>query len=560
MKNFFRSFSKWDYLFFAICGIAYFFLIRQYIPCVEDLVYRFSKINNTPIDSISDAIFSQIYDYTHINGRFLVHTLVQYFCGMTNPVIFFVISSIVFAVLIMTMTWLVRFLNFTIISADKYVLTLGILLLIPRIGMTYFGHIAFVINYLWSSAIYVCFLAIYIYLKREKPSCKTWQSILLCLFAFIAGTWQESFSIGIAGTLFIYHLISIKDTKGLLLSFLLCFAIGAIVGIFAPGNFVRFSQNVNDLSTTSFFYEWWIKFYRGVKGLVFFNHGSSVSFFTIVFLFAILPIYLTKWEFLKEKYMLIFPPLIMSLFGAIIVRTGEHQFVSVSLFGLMLLYSILLTLLPKIMYSLSTPLAIISLVGLVIIYIPAYHFREKLFEANETMKISMQNSIDSIALSTDIDFVDTEYISDSYWRRYTGLEFIQWNYKSRYHHQLYSKYLMRGKPRTNVAIPDAKEMIIGYCNEFNKNSDHVYNFPNKKYIIVCIPLEWDISKIFVNYYLSNESNKKTEGMASPSILRFPLERPLYLGPTRWFVEGLNKYIIIPKPLGEDIVSASLDVE
>ena len=81
MKNFFRSFSKWDYLFFAICGIAYFFLIRQYIPCVEDLIYRFSKVDETPILSLWDAIVSQMYDYLHLNGRFLVHTLVQWFCG-----------------------------------------------------------------------------------------------------------------------------------------------------------------------------------------------------------------------------------------------------------------------------------------------------------------------------------------------------------------------------------------------------------------------------------------------------------------------------------------------
>ena len=561
MKNFFRSFSKWDYLFFAICGIAYFFLIRQYIPCVEDLIYRFSKVDETPIQSLRDAIVSQMYDYIHLNGRFLVHVLVQWFCGSAGFIPFYITSSIMFSLLIMGMTWIVRYKNVAIVI-DKVFITLCLLLCIPLIGMTYLGHISFVVNYLWSSAIYIWFIARYMYLKNEEPKYKIWQSMFLYLFAFIAGTWQESFSIGIAGALLIYHLRHLKETKGILLYYLLFFAIGALIGIFAPGNFVRFQSTLTTEPFDFSFVPWLAGKLYGIKMLV--KHNPSITLF--VALCILIPILQRKntWNFLKNNYVWLIGSCIMFVFGGFLVAAGDHMFVSIGVFSAIVLYNLLRDTFSDVISKYSKPIYLLAVICLLIIYFPSYHYREKLCDANTKMEQSILTSTDSIACSAEIEYVDRIYVANSFWRRYTNLFFIHWNYSIIFYHQWQSKFLNPDYQRnTNVALPETKETIMSHCTEENKLSEYVYNSPRLEYIIVKIPTERILSETYLQIgtlsisYVDKLKDKLKRRMNHEKYSISPLESPVFKDYSRWFVDGENRYVIVCKPTNRRLVSASI---
>lgn len=339
MRHFFRQFTKYDYLFFAICGIAYYFLIRQYIPGFDDLYYRFSRTEGTPITSFSDAIIAQAHDYMQINGRFLTHVFIQLFCSIWSIVPFYIISAFFFMLLVMGMTWLVRHFYGTT-SSDKYLLVTGLLFTIPVIGMTFLGLVAYIINYLWSAAIYVTFLCTYFYLRDEHPILSLWQSIALCSGAFVAGTWQESFSIGIAGALLFYHIVHQKDTRGILLYFLISFAIGVLICTLAPSNFVRLqSANVSYAGDTFSITHWLSDKIYNLTMLV--KHCPTISIFCI--LIILIPILQRKhtWQFIKENYFLLMPCFIMFVFGCFLAFAGEHQFVIIGVFSSILFVNLL---------------------------------------------------------------------------------------------------------------------------------------------------------------------------------------------------------------------------
>ena len=568
MRHFFRQFTKYDYLFFAICGIVYYLLVRQYIPCVEDLIYRFSKIpGHTPISTISDAIQSQVFDYMHTNGRFLVHTFVQLFCSIWVAVPFYIISALFFAVLVMGMTWWVRH-RYGAFYADKYLLVAGLLFTIPIIGMTFLGHISFVVNYGWSAAIYVTFLCIYFYLRDEHPVLSAWQSVLLCLLAFVAGTWQESFSIGIAGALFFYHIVHLKETRGTLLYFLLCFALGVCVGIFAPGNFERLALvNEHSATTEAFSLATWLgnKLYN-IKMLV--KHCPAISVFCI--LLILIPVLQRKrtWQFVKDNYFLIVPNLIMFVFGCFVAFSGEHQFVIIGLFSTILFVNLLWATLGAKMQTLNKWIAVACTILILIVVVPSFYYRSLLCKSNIAFETSIQNPKDSICVSTEIEHIDREVIGNSFYRRYTNLWFVHFSYDSRVYCQYYSKYISTdNKIHTLVALPETKEEVMAHCSDANLLSDFVYDSPVLHYYIIRIPKEWDTTKVLCTEGTVSSSlvdkgkdlimRRKGKEKNSTYAVGYPANSEDY---SRWFIEGDYKYIIRTKPVNRAFSSASISYE
>ena len=83
---------KKHYIIFFIIGIC-FYLLNQFSPFIsDDYFYTFIKGSKRPIESLNDAIKSQMYDYFHYNGRFIIHVIIQYYCGVLGIQIFQIIS------------------------------------------------------------------------------------------------------------------------------------------------------------------------------------------------------------------------------------------------------------------------------------------------------------------------------------------------------------------------------------------------------------------------------------------------------------------------------------
>ena len=62
-----------------------FFILNFYTPLfADDYYYSFSCATREPIESVMDIVESQIAHYSSINGRFVTHFLLNYFCFWAN--------------------------------------------------------------------------------------------------------------------------------------------------------------------------------------------------------------------------------------------------------------------------------------------------------------------------------------------------------------------------------------------------------------------------------------------------------------------------------------------
>ena len=256
MRHFIRFFNWKDYAFALISMIAYYLLMLQSYPISgDDLVFRFHQETMEPLLGFSDVLQSNIWNYFHSNGRFVVHCLVQFFLSYGSYIPFYICSSIIFGILLSSMTYLIR-RNSKCIDGDMCYIVATIVCVLPLSATLLYGTVAMTINYMWSAAIYALFLCVYLHIKNDDVEYYWWQNILLVIFGLLCGSWQESFGIGVAGALCIYHLINIKNTRGSLLYLLIAFGIGTAILVFAPSNFIRAtSGDTSAINLSSFIYQ-----------------------------------------------------------------------------------------------------------------------------------------------------------------------------------------------------------------------------------------------------------------------------------------------------------------
>lgn len=241
MRYFFKSFTRGDYTFVLLCVVCYFALMLQTFPIsADDLVFRFHQDTMELITNFSGIFESNVWNYFHSNGRFLIHCFIQWFLSLGGYWTFYVFSSLVFGILLLSMLYLIR-RDGARLSGDRYYILLTLVSFMPLMATLCYGTVAMTVNYMWSASIYTLFLCVYWHIKNDEIHYCWWQNIIIFFFGLICGSWQESFCIGIAGILCIYHLINIKATRHSLLYLLMGFGIGAAILIFAPSNFVRAS-------------------------------------------------------------------------------------------------------------------------------------------------------------------------------------------------------------------------------------------------------------------------------------------------------------------------------
>lgn len=257
MRHFLRFYTRKDWIFVVLCSIVYLSLIVQGVPFSGDeFIYRFNQSNANawqPIGSLGEVIESNYAAYFHTNGRFLVHCFVQYCQSIGGALSFYIMSTLVFGLLLLSLIYLVR-RNMGILRGDKYYIVLGLSLLMPLMSTLCYGTTPMVINYMWSSAVYTMCVCIYLHIKEDNVQYNLWQNIILLFLGIVFGSWQESFSIGIVGVLGLYHLFHWRSTSISLRYLLIGLCMGAIILVLAPGNFVRLDRGLTyDASLSLFF-------------------------------------------------------------------------------------------------------------------------------------------------------------------------------------------------------------------------------------------------------------------------------------------------------------------
>ena len=176
--------------------VLFFYILNTFSPFItDDYFYSFiiegdywgDKVYS-PINSVIDVIKSQVYAYTHQNGRFLIHCFVQAFCGVWGFNLFKICGAIVFGLLLVGIIRLLRFQG-TVAISDFSVACLSIFMFIPVFGITFLGNISCSINYLWTS----CAVIWWIYLYQKNQVCSKVRSCLLFFASILVGSLQESF-------------------------------------------------------------------------------------------------------------------------------------------------------------------------------------------------------------------------------------------------------------------------------------------------------------------------------------------------------------------------------
>ena len=203
----------------------------------DDFVYKFMFEGGTvnydhPVRSIGDIFVSQVDHYHSVNGRSIVHLLVQLFTGLLGKTVFNILNVLVFAAFILLLhrrkVGDARFCVSTLV-------TLVLVLLMPRFKDTFLWMTGS-INYLWSATAALGFLLIY-EKRRERPIDKTVP--LTLIGAFLLGWTHEGITLPLGAALVIIHLLTIKKNRGQGLWLALAYLAGGCVIALAPGTISR---------------------------------------------------------------------------------------------------------------------------------------------------------------------------------------------------------------------------------------------------------------------------------------------------------------------------------
>jgi hypothetical protein len=251
----------------AIIAVAYGVLNFLTPLYHDDFVYKFMFEGGAvdydhPIGSIGDIVASQVDHYTSVNGRSIVHFLVQLFTGLLGKTVFNLFNVIVFCAFIFLLkrqtnssTKLEGDAKFCVSTlrmsrpattsargrdARFCVSTLVILvlvLLMPRFKDTFLWMTGS-INYLWSATAALGFLLIY---EKRREQAMGWSLLPMLLAAFLLGWTHEGITLPLAASLVLINLFSLKQShgrqQGLWLA--LAYLAGGCVIALAPGTIAR---------------------------------------------------------------------------------------------------------------------------------------------------------------------------------------------------------------------------------------------------------------------------------------------------------------------------------
>ena len=202
----------------------------------DDLRYHCMFVNEDIdpshlVKSMRDVVDSNIVHFRYVNGRALIHLIIQTITGITGKLPFNILNPLFFAAYIA----LICQLGIRRISCRALILTIGLLtFLMPTFYMEYLWMCG-AINYLWSSV----FVLLFLLLLRNTEGKKTkdycwWKLTLLILFAFITGGLHEGITVPLCAGLVIQELlIGYKkksfDRRSLRPWLILAFMIGALI-------------------------------------------------------------------------------------------------------------------------------------------------------------------------------------------------------------------------------------------------------------------------------------------------------------------------------------------
>ena len=452
--------------------LAYFLLAQFSLFVCDDYRYAFIQGTNIPIEDFTDVIKSQCYAYVHENGRFFVHVIVQCIASLLGMRWLAFLNTIMFGILVSCIILILNFQN-NVISRSKLIpiVVLGLIVSIPHFGNVYIGNIATSVNYLWTSTASVVFLYMLIYFKKS-PITNTPLFVFVCLFSFVAGCMQESFSIGISAGLFVYLVLNRKSVNRKELVVSIMYMLGTAIVVLAPGNFLRAEIVNGDTSTT-------VKILSNTAKIIL--GSKTLEIFVLLLVYSFLKDRNTTIHFLKENCIISIAIVVNLAFISMVAYTGVHQLTCTELLSFILICELLLRNRFFICVINKRVTCFVLITFLLLLFIPAYYYRSKVYKAYEEMIATAKNSSDGCMIGGEYDrisygnrnwfvrnFCTTETYAD------TPLEKL-------------SYFLTKGKNKNYIhtRIPLPKDQICKMAESNFKNNIHSVsiNYHNYFYIV-----------------------------------------------------------------------------
>lgn len=204
---------------------------------IDDFWYKFIFVNSDvdtsrPIASFGDVLISQYAHWLFVNGRSVVHVLVQSFTGILGKQVFNICNAIVFTLFIYVVTRLcakATLLNIFFVSTI-------VLLLFPVFGQTALWMTGSV-NYLWTSTA-VCILLLSIERLKDRPF--ETKHLLWALPCVLVGWMHEGITFPLAISLIVYAAINRRTIcRQAIFPLIVGFVIGTVFCTFSPATLSR---------------------------------------------------------------------------------------------------------------------------------------------------------------------------------------------------------------------------------------------------------------------------------------------------------------------------------
>jgi len=259
------------YWLLLIVACIVFFLMNVLTTFKEDdLAYSLVEGEWTHMRNLADFFRSHYCHYLTVNGR-SSDIISELCCGLLGKPVFNVLNTLVFGLMLHLLSLLTTGRR-SIMAVSMFLAFLGCCYPIPGETMLWLSGSC---NYMW--AITLSLALVYYLLHHGKGQLGWGKTILLFLFAVVAGSFNEATSIGFFVGLFFYYLFNRKEIDRRVVVIMIGYLLGILIIAVCPATWNRASSGdivvnlgLRELifSRVYIFYEKICRFYTPILALV----------------------------------------------------------------------------------------------------------------------------------------------------------------------------------------------------------------------------------------------------------------------------------------------------
>ena len=239
------------WLLFAVVGVS-FFMVNHFMPKMgDDYAYGLSFMDRSKVvETWHDLYGSMLAHWKRVNGRVLVFSIVTAFTFLKTKLLFNILNTIVFMLLLFFGTKMIRTKKGDELR-NILLLGIGFWFLLPTPAESMFSSIAYSVMYLWSAVINLIFIYLFqevLYHRRH------YNLFLLLIISFVAGWSNEAIAVGVMAAIGIFTVARIKKISMQQGAMFLAYSLGFSLLFFSPGNFNRAGGLLNGNFLVNFTY------------------------------------------------------------------------------------------------------------------------------------------------------------------------------------------------------------------------------------------------------------------------------------------------------------------